>query len=192
MAETNMTPTSGPAGLPYLLTVEQTADLLGIGTTLVHEKTKLFLDSGGLAVDGIPAVRIGRCKRVPRDRLLEWIDNGCMNIPSAPRGRAGSASAHGRRQRSCAARREAPRATARSATAVPSHVRSIVTPSDASPLSTRTVAAVQRVAWLGTAWTKSSLRSRCQPRALAATAVIAVTRPAVKFVTRWPTSSIAS
>ena len=85
MAETNLTPTSGPEGLPYLLTVEQTADLLGIGTTLVHEKTKLFLDSGGLAVDGIPAVRIGRCKRVPRDRLLEWIDHGCMNIPSAPR-----------------------------------------------------------------------------------------------------------
>ena len=83
MAETNPTHTSGPEGLPYLLTVEQTADLLSIGRTLVHQKTKLFLDSGGLAVDGIPAVRIGRCKRVPRDRLLEWIDRGCMNIPSA-------------------------------------------------------------------------------------------------------------
>ncbi len=83
MAETNRTHSSGPDGEPYLLTVEQTADLLSIGRTLAHAKTKLFLDSGGVAVDGIPAVRIGRCKRVPRDRLLEWIGRGCMNIPSA-------------------------------------------------------------------------------------------------------------
>jgi hypothetical protein len=83
MAETNPPHRSGPDGQPYLLTVEQTADLLSIGRTLAHQKTKLFLDSGGLAVDGIPAVRIGRAKRVPRDRLLEWIDRGCMNIPTA-------------------------------------------------------------------------------------------------------------
>jgi hypothetical protein len=82
VAESNPTQGSGTEGLPYLLTVEQTADLLNIGRTLAHQKTKLFLDSGGVAVDGIPAVRIGRCKRVPRDRLLEWIDRGCMNIPS--------------------------------------------------------------------------------------------------------------
>jgi hypothetical protein len=86
MAETNPTHSSGAEGEPYLLTVEQTADLLSIGRTLAHAKTKLFLDSGGLAVDGIPAVRIGRCKRVPRDRLLEWIDRGCMDIPSATAG----------------------------------------------------------------------------------------------------------
>lgn len=82
MAETNQAHPSGREDLPYLLTVEQVADLVNIGRTLVHQKTKLFLDSGGVAVDGIPAVRIGRCKRVPRDRLLEWIDRGCMNIPS--------------------------------------------------------------------------------------------------------------
>ena len=83
MAESNPTHGSGTEGQPYLLTVEQTADLLSIGRTLAHQKTKLFLDSGGVAVDGIPAVRIGRAKRVPRVRLLEWIDRGCMNIPSA-------------------------------------------------------------------------------------------------------------
>ena len=83
MAESNPTHGSGTEGQPYLLTVEQTADLLSIGRTLAHQKTKLFLDSGGVAVDGIPTVRIGRAKRVPRDRLLEWIDRGCMNIPSA-------------------------------------------------------------------------------------------------------------
>jgi hypothetical protein len=82
MAETNPTHIPGPEGQPYLLTIEQTANLLGMGRTLVHQKTKLFLDSGGAAVDGIPAVRIGRCQRVPRDRLLEWIDRGCMNEPS--------------------------------------------------------------------------------------------------------------
>jgi hypothetical protein len=84
MAETTPTHSSGLEGEPYLLTVEQTAELLSIGRTLAHKKTKLFLDSGGVAVDGIPAVRIGRAKRVPRVRLLEWIDRGCMNAPSAP------------------------------------------------------------------------------------------------------------
>ena len=86
MAESNATQGSGTEGLPYLLTVEQTADLLSIGRTLAHQKTKLFLDSGGVAVDGIPAVRIGRAKRVPRVRLLEWIDRGCMNLSSASAG----------------------------------------------------------------------------------------------------------
>lgn len=85
MAELNPTHESGTEVPPYLLTVEQTADLLSIGRTLAHQKTKLFLDSGGVAVDGIPAVRIGRAKRVPRVRLLEWIDRGCMNVPSAAR-----------------------------------------------------------------------------------------------------------
>jgi hypothetical protein len=84
MAETYPSHPSGHEDLPYLLTVEQVAYLVNIGRTLVHQKTKLFLDSGGVAADGIPAVRIGRCKRVPRDRLLEWIDRGCMNIPSEP------------------------------------------------------------------------------------------------------------
>ena len=138
MAETNQTHPSGPEDLPYLLTVEQIADLVSIGTTLVHQKTKLFLDSGGVAVDGIPAVRIGRCKRVPRDRLLEWIDHGCMNIPSERR-RTSWLRVGARTTTTLLVRpARGARATARAATAVPSRVRSSVTPSDASPLSTRT------------------------------------------------------
>jgi excisionase family DNA binding protein len=48
-----------------LLRADEAAIVLGIGRTKVFE----MLVSGEL-----PAIRIGRCVRVPKDRLERWID----------------------------------------------------------------------------------------------------------------------
>jgi excisionase family DNA binding protein len=48
-----------------LLRADEAAIVLGIGRTKVFE----MLASGEL-----PAIRIGRCVRVPKDRLERWID----------------------------------------------------------------------------------------------------------------------
>ena len=50
---------------PLLLRTDEAAIVLGIGRTKVFE----MLTSGEL-----PAIRIGRCVRVPKDRLIKWID----------------------------------------------------------------------------------------------------------------------
>jgi excisionase family DNA binding protein len=50
---------------PLLLRADEAAIVLGIGRTKVFE----MLASGDL-----PAIRIGRCVRVPKDRLERWID----------------------------------------------------------------------------------------------------------------------
>jgi len=50
---------------PLLLRADEAAVVLGIGRTKVFE----LLASGEL-----PAIRIGRCVRVPKDRLEKWID----------------------------------------------------------------------------------------------------------------------
>jgi len=51
---------------PELLRVIEAADLLGLSRTKVYEMT-----SRG----EIPVIRIGTAVRVPRRRLLQWIDN---------------------------------------------------------------------------------------------------------------------
>jgi len=66
---------------PYMFTVVQAADVLGIGRTLAHKLVRRFLDSGG--VEGIPVIRVGRCWRVPREELLERIRRGCITGSSA-------------------------------------------------------------------------------------------------------------
>jgi excisionase family DNA binding protein len=48
-----------------LLRADEAAVVLGIGRTKVFE----MLASGEL-----PAIRIGRCVRIPKDRLERWID----------------------------------------------------------------------------------------------------------------------
>jgi excisionase family DNA binding protein len=50
---------------PLLLRADEAAIVLGVGRTKVFE----MLASGEL-----PAIRIGRCLRVPKDRLERWID----------------------------------------------------------------------------------------------------------------------
>lgn len=53
------------AELPMLLTVEQTADLLGISTTMVRNEVR----SGGL-----PSVLLGRARRIRRSDLERYVD----------------------------------------------------------------------------------------------------------------------
>jgi excisionase family DNA binding protein len=54
-----------PDDTPLLLKAEDVARLLGIGRTKVYE----MMASGEL-----PVVRIGTAVRVPRQRLLDWIE----------------------------------------------------------------------------------------------------------------------
>jgi len=50
---------------PLLLRADEAAIVLGIGRTKVFEM---------LACGELPAIKIGRCVRVPKDRLEKWID----------------------------------------------------------------------------------------------------------------------
>jgi excisionase family DNA binding protein len=59
---------------PLLLRANEAAIVLGIGRTKVFE----MLASGEL-----PAIRIGRCVRVPKDRLERWIDEQANTQTSA-------------------------------------------------------------------------------------------------------------
>ena len=55
---------TGTTGERLLLTVEEAAQRLGIGKTLAWE-----LVWAGV----LPSIRLGRCVRVPRQALEEWI-----------------------------------------------------------------------------------------------------------------------
>jgi hypothetical protein len=55
-------------GNHWALTVEEAADRLQIGRTLAYQETQLYLQTGGC--DGIPALKIGGCVRVPVPGLL--------------------------------------------------------------------------------------------------------------------------
>ncbi len=54
--------------LPPFLRVEQAQELTQLGRTQVYEQARRWLDSGGK--EGIPAVRFGRCVRIPTAALL--------------------------------------------------------------------------------------------------------------------------
>ena len=54
--------------LPPFLRVEQAQELTQLGRTQIYEQTRRWLDSGGK--EGIPAVRFGRCVRIPTAALL--------------------------------------------------------------------------------------------------------------------------
>lgn len=54
--------------LPPFLRVEQAQELTQLGRTQIYEQTRRWLDSGGK--EGIPAVRFGRCVRIPTAPLL--------------------------------------------------------------------------------------------------------------------------
>jgi excisionase family DNA binding protein len=59
---------SGDANLPEVLTVEEVADLLR-----VDQKTAY----GAIADGSVPGVRrVGRCIRLSRDALLDWLHEG--------------------------------------------------------------------------------------------------------------------
>jgi excisionase family DNA binding protein len=58
----------GAAGLPPVLTVEEVADLLRVDRKTAY---------AAIAEGGVPGVRrVGRCIRVSRDAVLEWLDRG--------------------------------------------------------------------------------------------------------------------
>ena len=58
--------------LPDMARLEQVADFLQIGRTLVYEEAARYETSKG--VDGLPNIRVGRTRRVPKWRLRAWID----------------------------------------------------------------------------------------------------------------------
>jgi hypothetical protein len=58
----------------------EAARLLGIGRTLAYQEAGRYIDSGGR--EGIPAIRIGRCVRVPRAPLLVYADTGQLVAPT--------------------------------------------------------------------------------------------------------------
>lgn len=63
-----------------LLTVAEAAVQLRIGRTLAYELANVYLETGGR--EGLPAIRIGRCLRVPRARLLAFIDAELTSVHS--------------------------------------------------------------------------------------------------------------
>lgn len=52
---------------PEVLTVEEAAQILRIGRNSAYGLARKWIDSGG--VEGLPAIRLGRCLRVPRSAL---------------------------------------------------------------------------------------------------------------------------
>lgn len=58
--------------LPPYLTIEQMAKVLQIGRTKAYELVALWERTGG--ADGLPCIRIGFQRRVPRDVLKEHLD----------------------------------------------------------------------------------------------------------------------
>jgi hypothetical protein len=60
--------------LPLLLTVGEAAEVLNIKRALAYRLTKLYLTSGGH--DGIPAITLGGCHRVPCRPLLILAETG--------------------------------------------------------------------------------------------------------------------
>lgn len=53
-----------PSEPPILLTVEEAAGLLGVGRTTAYQL---------IAIGDLEVVRIGRCTRVPRDAIDEFV-----------------------------------------------------------------------------------------------------------------------
>lgn len=56
---------------PAVLTVEEAAQLLRIGRSAAYEQARRFIASGG--AEGLPAVRLGRSLRVPRQALSRML-----------------------------------------------------------------------------------------------------------------------
>jgi hypothetical protein len=76
------------ADLPVLLTVEEAAGVVRIGRTLAYDMVGRYEASGG--TDGLPAIRVSSCLRVPKWALAEWISTGrvvCL-IPQSVDGEA--------------------------------------------------------------------------------------------------------
>lgn len=61
-----------PEAPPDVLTVEEAAQILRIGRNSAYGLARRWIDSGG--EEGLPAIRLGRCLRVPRSALERLLD----------------------------------------------------------------------------------------------------------------------
>ncbi len=67
--------------LPPFLTVEQAGKVLQLGRSKTYELTVEWERSGGKS--GIPFVRFGSQKRIPRDALVRFDDAQLGHLPAA-------------------------------------------------------------------------------------------------------------
>ena len=67
--------------LPPFLTVEQAAEVLQLGRSKTYELTVEWDCSGGAS--GLPFVRFGSQKRVPRAALVQLIESALGRSPAA-------------------------------------------------------------------------------------------------------------
>jgi len=65
--------------LPPFMTVEQAAEVLQLGRSKAYELTVEFEASAGRS--GLPFVRLGRQKRVPRTAIARLMD---IDVPQRP------------------------------------------------------------------------------------------------------------
>lgn len=59
---------------PLVLTVEEAARILRIGRSAAYEQARRFIATGG--AEGLPALRLGRRLRVPREALNRMLAIG--------------------------------------------------------------------------------------------------------------------
>lgn len=67
--------------VPDVLTVEEAAVALRIGRTAAYQLARRYLATDG--AEGMPARRVGRQLRVPRDLLESWIGT-TLHAPTPP------------------------------------------------------------------------------------------------------------
>ncbi len=67
--------------LPPFLTVEQAGKVLQLGRSKTYELTVEWERSGGKS--GIPFVRFGSQKRIPRDALVRFVEAQLGHLPAA-------------------------------------------------------------------------------------------------------------
>lgn len=67
--------------LPPFLTVEQAGKVLQLGRSKTYELTVEWERSGGKS--GIPFVRFGSQKRIPRDALVRFVEAQLGCLPAA-------------------------------------------------------------------------------------------------------------
>jgi hypothetical protein len=86
------------ADLPVLLTVEEAARVVRIGRTLAYDMVGRYEASGG--TDGLPALRVSGCLRVPKWALAVWISTGRVVrlIPQSVEGEGAPGADEGRAQ----------------------------------------------------------------------------------------------
>lgn len=58
-------------GLPSMLKVDEAAAFLRISRSGAYEAAATYIRTGGS--EGVPAVRIGRSVRIPKDALAAWL-----------------------------------------------------------------------------------------------------------------------